>query len=89
MKAAGTRCWPRCGKRLLSEVTLKESESLRQFSERLLGDGDAWQLLLRYNGKQQAARQQLERSTALAAIPIRSSSGQSDASLIGVCFFHQ
>uniref|UniRef100_UPI00405796C8 ATP-binding protein n=1 Tax=Candidatus Electronema sp. TaxID=2698783 RepID=UPI00405796C8 len=32
------------------QVTLKADESLRQISERLLGDGDAWQLILRYNG---------------------------------------
>lgn len=32
------------------QVTLKADESLRQVSERLLGDGDAWQLILRYNG---------------------------------------
>ncbi len=32
------------------QVTLKAGESLRQVSKRLLGDGDAWQIVLRYNG---------------------------------------
>ncbi|CAK8712551.1 FecR family protein [Candidatus Electrothrix laxa] len=31
-------------------VTLSADESLRQVSERLLGDGDAWQIILRCNG---------------------------------------
>ena len=31
-------------------ITLGEDESLRQISERLLGDGDAWQIILRCNG---------------------------------------
>jgi hypothetical protein len=33
-------------------VTLKKNESLRQVSQRLLGDEDAWKLILRYNGIQ-------------------------------------
>ena len=32
------------------QITLKADESLRQVSERLLGDGDAWQVILRCNG---------------------------------------
>ncbi|MCI5168044.1 MAG: hypothetical protein D3903_18645 [Candidatus Electrothrix sp. GM3_4] len=31
-------------------ITLGANESLRQVSERLLGDGDAWQIILRCNG---------------------------------------
>ncbi|MCI5220177.1 MAG: hypothetical protein D3914_13565, partial [Candidatus Electrothrix sp. LOE2] len=34
------------------QVTLKKNESLRQVSQRLLGDEDAWKLILRYNGIQ-------------------------------------
>lgn len=34
------------------QITLKAGESLRQVSEQQLGDGDAWQLVLRYNGLQ-------------------------------------
>ncbi|MGB5686802.1 MAG: FecR domain-containing protein, partial [Candidatus Electrothrix sp.] len=32
------------------QITLTADESLRQISERLLGDGDAWQIILRCNG---------------------------------------
>ncbi|MDU9047589.1 MAG: FecR domain-containing protein [Candidatus Electrothrix sp. Rat3] len=32
------------------QITLKADESLRQVSERLLGDGDAWPVILRCNG---------------------------------------
>jgi len=32
------------------QITLGVDESLRQVSERLLGDGDAWQIILRCNG---------------------------------------
>ncbi|MCI5118035.1 MAG: hypothetical protein D3913_08760 [Candidatus Electrothrix sp. LOE1_4_5] len=32
------------------QVPLKAGETLRQFSERLLGDGDAWPIILRCNG---------------------------------------
>ncbi|MCW5202053.1 MAG: FecR domain-containing protein [Candidatus Electrothrix communis] len=31
-------------------ITLSADESLRQVSQRLLNDGDAWQIILRYNG---------------------------------------
>ncbi len=48
-------------------ITLNENESLRQLSERLLGDENAWSIILRYNG---IAHPDAVPSGALLRIPV-------------------